>query len=96
MRMQNLSLLLVLVGLVSLSLWWPARQGADGFAGTDGQATEEIARLRPEYEPWIQPLWQPPGAEVESLLFAVQAALGAGLLGYFLGVMRERNKDAES
>jgi len=95
MRMQNLLLLLAFVGLVSLSLWWPVRQGADGFAGTDGQATEEITRLKPEYEPWVQPLWQPPGAQVESLLFSVQAALGAGLLGYLLGVMRQRSKDAE-
>ncbi len=95
MRTQNLFLLLALVGLVFVSLWWPGRQGAGGFAGTDSQATEEITRLKPEYEPWMRPLWQPPGAEVESLLFSVQAALGAGLLGYFLGGMRQRSKDAE-
>ncbi len=34
------------------------------------------------------PLWEPPSPEIESLLFAVQAALGAGVLGYYFGRRR--------
>jgi cobalt/nickel transport protein len=30
-------------------------------------------------------LWKPPSDEVESLLFSLQAALGAGFLGYVIG-----------
>jgi len=60
------------------------------FAGSDDQAKAAIAATG--YLPWAKPLWQPPSAEVESLLFAVQAAVGAGFLGYVLGRHR-RVKD---
>ncbi len=58
------------------------------FGGADGQAEEAITELYPSYEPWFAPFWEPPGGEVESLLFALQAALGAGVLGYGLGFLR--------
>ncbi|RXK88251.1 energy-coupling factor ABC transporter substrate-binding protein [Chlorobaculum sp. 24CR] len=58
------------------------------FGGADGQAEEAITELHPEYKPWFAPFWEPPGGEVESLLFALQAALGAGVLGYGLGYLR--------
>lgn len=53
--------------------------------GADGLAEEAIGELRPGYEPWFKTLWEPPSGEVESLLFALQAALGAGFIGYYLG-----------
>lgn len=58
------------------------------FGGADGQAEEAITELHPDYKPWFAPFWEPPGGEVESLLFALQAALGAGVLGYGLGYLR--------
>ena len=58
------------------------------FAGADGQAEAAILAGHPAYEPWFAPLWEPPSGEIESLLFALQAALGAGLLGYYLGLRR--------
>jgi len=33
----------------------------------------------------FQPLWKPPSDEVENMLFSLQAALGAGFLGYVIG-----------
>lgn len=60
------------------------------FGGADGQAEEAVGELQPEYKPWFAPFWEPPGGEVESLLFALQAALGAGVLGYGLGFLRGR------
>ena len=62
------------------------------FAGTDDLAGQIIAQLRPEYKPWIQSFWEPPSGEVASLLFAVQAAVGAGFIGYYLGLRRNRAK----
>lgn len=47
-----------------------------------------ITAANPDYQPWFSPLWEPPSGEIESLLFALQAALGAGLLGYYLGLRR--------
>lgn len=55
------------------------------FKGTDDQAAEAIEAASPGYKPWFSPVWQPPSSEIESLLFAVQAAIGAGILGYVIG-----------
>ncbi|MCR8962052.1 energy-coupling factor ABC transporter substrate-binding protein [Brevibacillus halotolerans] len=63
------------------------------FGGADGQAEEAIQELAPEYEPWFQPLMEVPGSETESLLFAVQAALGAGVIGYAIGFFKGRKKN---
>lgn len=62
------------------------------FGGADGQATEAIAEVQPEYEPWFKPLIEPPGTETESLLFALQAAIGAGTIGYIIGLYRGRSR----
>lgn len=55
------------------------------FAGADGAAEEAIIEINPDYQPWFTNLWEPPGGETESLLFALQAACGAGFLGYYIG-----------
>lgn len=99
MKRLNLWLLLAAALMVALPLWLvPAPEaGPDGelpeaFGGADGKAQEAILALAPEYEPWFSPLFEPPGGEVESLLFALQAALGSGFIGFWLGgaLMRER------
>jgi cobalt/nickel transport protein len=58
------------------------------FTGTDTQAQEVIQTLAPDYQPWFAALFKPPGGEIESLLFALQAALGAGAIGYYAGYVR--------
>lgn len=63
------------------------RAGAD-FGGTDDQVEGVVTTLRPDYKPWANPLWTPPSGEVESFLFALQAAAGAGFIGYFIGYRR--------
>lgn len=55
------------------------------FQGTDDQATKAIEASHPGYTPWFAPLWEPPSSEIEGLLFALQAALGAGVIGYVVG-----------
>lgn len=55
------------------------------YGGSDDQGTAAIQALRPGYKPWFTPIWTPPSPEIESLLFAVQAAFGAGIIGYVLG-----------
>ncbi|WP_309030311.1 energy-coupling factor ABC transporter substrate-binding protein, partial [Streptomyces alfalfae] len=51
-----------------------------------------ITELKPDYEPWFSPLYEPPSGEVESALFALQAALGAGVLAYYFGLRRGRRQ----
>ncbi|MCI1694135.1 energy-coupling factor ABC transporter substrate-binding protein [Aneurinibacillus aneurinilyticus] len=65
------------------------------FGGADGAAEEAITEVAPGYEPWFQPLMEPPGGETESLLFALQAALGAGVIGYAIGYYKARSTKRE-
>jgi cobalt/nickel transport protein len=94
MRRQNLLLALAVVALAVLPLV-TIRPGDDGeavFGGTDDRGAQLAASLRPEYQRWATPVWEPPSAEVASLLFGVQAAIGAGALGYCLGYWRGRRR----
>lgn len=43
----------------------------------------------------VHPLYEPPSGEVESALFALQAALGAGVLAYYFGLRRGRRQGEE-
>lgn len=91
-KVQGALLLVLLAVLISaVSLAWPAPDGAEQrFAGTDDQARAIITQIDPRYKPWFDSLWVPPGPQVESLLFALQAALGAGMIGYYFGFVRGR------
>ena len=57
------------------------------FSGADSQAEEVINEVTGGYEPFEPdvPKFEPPGGETESLLFALQAAIGAIIIGYFFG-----------
>ena len=55
------------------------------FGGTDDVASKAIEATHPGYVRWTQPFWEPPSKEIESLIFALEAAIGAGILGYALG-----------
>lgn len=87
--------LLLLSGVVLLSVipflkTFTYRVDQASFAGADGQAKEVVATIDAGYTPWISPFWEPPSSEIESLLFGLQAAVGAGLIGYCLGFYRAR------
>ena len=66
-------------------------QGAE-FAGSDNVGSGLIAEISGKdvesFTPLI-PQWEPPSGEIESCLFALQAALGGifvgGFFGYWLG-----------
>lgn len=105
MKSQLLLAALVLVVLLGLPLWAAGRPGLAGFGGppgpagggfaaTDEQALALITESHPDYQPWFHAFWTPPNPEIENLLFTLQAALGAGALGYYLGLIRGRQKGA--
>lgn len=62
------------------------------FTGADGEAETAITEIEPDYEPWFSPLYEPPSGEIESALFSLQAALGAGVLAYYFGLRRGRKQ----
>ena len=82
-RYRSFWLIVATVAIVAAPLVLPGFGGP--FKGSDTLGTEAIVAARPDYQPWVQPLWKPPSGEIEGLLFALQAALGAGFLGYMIG-----------
>lgn len=85
-------LLLIVGAIIILPL---IIQAGSEFGGADGMAEEAITEIAPEYEPWIEPFWEPPGGETESLLFSLQAAIGAGIMAYCFGYMKGK-KDSKN
>ncbi|QBI55397.1 energy-coupling factor ABC transporter substrate-binding protein [Streptomonospora litoralis] len=66
------------------------------FAGADTQGKAAVTEIDQGYEPWFTPFYEPPSGEIESGIFALQAAIGAGIIGYYFGVVRTRNKLAKA
>lgn len=62
------------------------------FAGADGLAEDAVMEIDPDYVPWFDSLIELPSGEIESLLFALQAAIGAGVIGFILGRMTAKPK----
>ena len=98
-RYQNLLMIIAVVVLVALPLWMVKKPvtGPDGkdveiFAGADDKAKNLVGAIAPAYKPWFKPLMEPPNGEIGSLLFALQAALGAGFIGYWYGSSKTRAK----
>lgn len=92
---------MAIILLTVLPLWFAAVPSAEpggeapaAFAGADARAQQAIGAIAPNYKPWFAPLFEPPSGEIASLLFALQAALGAGVIGFWLGmsVARERER----
>ena len=83
-------ILLVLVAIIAIApmVMYAGLGEDDGyFGGADGLASEHIGEEL-GYEPIMDPIWEPPSGEIESLLFALQAAIGAIIIGYFFGLWR--------
>ena len=96
---RNLLLIAAVILLSALPLWLvqkpePDAEGksAEIFTGSDDKAKDMIGTIAPNYKPWFSPVMEPASGEIASLLFALQAALGAGIIGYWLGASITREK----
>jgi cobalt/nickel transport protein len=88
---RTLVTVLLVLGVVALfAVPLVLDRGRSDYAGTDSQATAVIEESDPGYTPWVSSLFSASSPEVESGLFALQAALGGGVLGYALGRLRGR------
>ncbi|MGY3204669.1 energy-coupling factor ABC transporter substrate-binding protein [Streptomyces sp. TE5632] len=94
-KINSLLLLLVAVLAVVPLVLGLGDHKEEPFAGADAEAETAITEIAPDYEPWFSPLYEPPSGEIESALFALQAAIGAGVLAYYFGLRRGRRQGAE-
>ncbi|MCL7413605.1 MAG: energy-coupling factor ABC transporter substrate-binding protein [ANME-2 cluster archaeon] len=95
MKLELIVSVIVLL-FIALFLYISSTTNAE-FGGADTQVGGVIEELTDgTYEPTAKPFWKPPSSEIESLLFALQAALGALVIGYFFGYYRGKNQPARS
>lgn len=63
------------------------------YGGADDKSASVIEEITGgTYKPIAEPIWESPSTEIESLLFALQAAIGAGIIGYVFGYYRAKKK----
>lgn len=78
----------IVVVLVTSYLLGARSAGGNGFAGTDQIVTTQLEDRG--VQSWFPGIGGPRSTEIEAGLFALQAAIGAGVLGYVLGFLRGR------
>ena len=86
------SLIVGLLALCALIAILPLVTLQSEFGGADGEAEGVVSQLNPAYTPWAESILEPPGGETESLLFCLQAGIGAGILGFGFGYLVARKK----
>ncbi|MDR3223179.1 MAG: energy-coupling factor ABC transporter substrate-binding protein [Methanobrevibacter sp.] len=94
MKTKNINIILLLlvivIAITPLIIYSGLGENDGYFGGSDDKAGEIIESNG--YEPWYTSLWEPPSGEIESLLFAIQAAIGAIIIGYFFGYWKAESK----
>ena len=93
MTTARLTLLLLGVVVALMVLPFVIARGGD-FGGADVKAQEAITAVDPGYKPWFKPLWEP-NSETATMLFSLQAALGAGVVFFAFGYWVGRRKRVE-
>jgi cobalt/nickel transport protein len=87
---------IAIIAFCTMFLYTSTTMSGVEFAGSDNVGSGLIAKLSGNAVENFQPLipqWEPPSGEIESCLFALQAAVGGilvgGVFGYWLG---QKNK----
>lgn len=92
MLKKNLILALIVILLAVVPLF--VHKNAE-FGGADGNAKDAITQIDTNYKPWFSSIWTPPSGEIESLLFALQAAIGTGVIGYYFGYAKAKKESVK-
>jgi cobalt/nickel transport protein len=83
--------LVAIIAIVPLAMYSGLGEDEGYFGGSDDAAGKVIEKTG--YQPWFKSIWEPPSGEIESLLFALQAAIGAIIIGYVLGYYNGQAKE---
>jgi cobalt/nickel transport protein len=89
---QNWMLVIAVIALAVIPLAFVRGE----YGGSDGEAQKAITEIQPDYKPWFKHFFEPASGEIASLLFATQAALGAGVIGYAIGLYKGRSQSQQS
>jgi cobalt/nickel transport protein len=88
---------IVIVAFCAVFLYTSSTMNGAEFAGSDNVGSGLIAELSAtpleNFHPLI-PQWEPPSGEIESCLFALQAAFGGMLIGGVFGFWMGQKKKA--
>ena len=84
---RNWKWIAILILLVVAVAALPLLLNGLGLTGADDAAGKSVAVLDPGYQPWAKPLLDLSGGKVETLLFCLQAGIGAGILGLGFGYL---------
>lgn len=97
---KNVIINLILVAIViGLSVFPILVLKNKKFAGADDKAGIAIKEINPAYKPWFSPILEPKSGEMASLLFALQASIGSGIVFFVLGYMvgkKKKGKEEEA
>lgn len=86
-RLEVLALVAILC-FCGLFLYTSSIMGDAEYAGSDTIGSSKVAEIAGLSEEDFQPLvpqWEPPSGEIESCLFALQAAIGGIFVGWVFG-----------
>jgi cobalt/nickel transport protein len=93
-KLEFLAVLAVL-GFCALFLYTSSIMMDAAFAGSDTLGSAQIAEMTGKAEDEFSPLlwqWAPPSGEIESGLFAIQAAIGGIMVGWVFGYWKGQKK----
>ncbi|UOO37910.1 energy-coupling factor ABC transporter substrate-binding protein [Oscillospiraceae bacterium CM] len=85
---KNIFLIILVVIIAAIPLVFIRGE----YGGSDDQAQSVIAEIDKDYKPWAHALFEPPSGEIASLLFALQASIGAGIIGFGFGRLSAKYK----
>jgi cobalt/nickel transport protein len=87
MRLEYITISVLVIFAAAFA--YTSSTGNHEWGGADDKPEAVIDELTGgSYHPWAQSIWTPPSGEIESLLFALQAAFGSIIIGYFIGYYR--------
>jgi cobalt/nickel transport protein len=99
MKPTGYLIILISISFLLLLVYITADQhvsGAGEWAGGDDLLQNQIGGITGgEYKPWFEPLWKPPSGEIETFLFSLQAAIGAIIMGYYIGYYKGKKEVSE-
>ncbi|MGM0375604.1 MAG: energy-coupling factor ABC transporter substrate-binding protein [Bacteroidota bacterium] len=81
---------IVISGLVFILAQIVISRSFSDFTGTDDQSVDTINEIAPDYEPWVETIFDFTTEQNEVILFALQAAIGIGVIVFYVLKKRQR------